>query len=126
MIKKSAVYQEYLITQDVSGSISVLRKFDNVLGSLREIAHKVDFDYDPAWTTRQFGAKLIKEFGENGIAQIGEYGVQVLDSGSIESFKVYDNTIGALREIAQDAGFDYDDAWNTRTFGSKLIDALAE
>ncbi|OOS24102.1 hypothetical protein AZ602_05655 [Moraxella sp. RCAD0137] len=59
------------------------------------------------------------------MAQIGEYGVQVLDSGSIESFQLYDNTKAALREIADSIGFEYDDGWNTRQFGSKLIDALA-
>ncbi len=125
MTKKSAVYQEYLIAQDVSGSIKVLRKFDNVKASLRAIADEVGFEYDDTWTTRQFGTKLIKEYGENGIAQIGEYGVQVLDSGSIESFQLYDNTKAALRDIAAAIGFDYDDNWTTRQFGSKLIDALA-
>lgn len=61
MIKKSAVYQEYLITQDVSGSIKVLRKFDNVKASLRAIADAIGFDYDDNWNTRQFGSKLIDD-----------------------------------------------------------------
>lgn len=125
MTKKSAVCGEYLISQDKSGSINVLRKYDNVIASLRAIADEIGFEYDSNWTTRQFGSKLIKEYGENGIAQVGEYGVQVLSSGSIESFKMYANTKGALREIAEQIGFDYDDSWNTRQFGSKLIDALS-
>lgn len=125
MPKKSAVYGEYLISQDENGSISVLRKYDNVKASLRAIADEVGFAYDDAWTTRQFGTKLVKEYGDNGVAQFGEYGVQVLQSGSIESFKLYDNTKGALREIAEAVGFDYDDNWNTRQFGSKLIGYLS-
>lgn len=125
MSKKSAVYKEYLITQDASGSIQVLREYDNVKASLRAIAENIGFEYDETWTTRQFGSKLVKEYGENGIAQFGEYGVRVLDSGSIESFKLYANTKGALREIAEAVGFDYDENWNTRQFGSKLIDALS-
>lgn len=125
MSAKSAVYGEYLISQDKSGSISVLREYDNVKDSLRAIAQEVGFAYDDAWTTRQFGSKLVKEYGENGVAQFGEYGVRVLDSGSIESFKLYDNTKGALREIAEKIGFDYDKNWNTRQFGSKLITALS-
>lgn len=125
MTKKSAVCGEYLISQDKSGSINVLRKYDNVIASLRAIADEIGFEYDSNWTTRQFGSKIIKEYGENGIAQVGEYGVQVLSSGSIESFKMYANTKGALREIAEQIGFDYDDSWNTRQFGSKLIDALS-
>lgn len=59
MTKKSAVCGEYLISQDKNGSISVLRKFDNVIASLRAIADKVGFEYDDKWTTRQFGSKLI-------------------------------------------------------------------
>lgn len=125
MTKKSAVCGEYLISQDKSGSINVLRKYDNVIASLRAIADEIGFEYDSNWTTRQFGSKIIKEYGENGIAQVGEYGVQVLSSGSIESFKMYANTKGALREIAEQIGFDYDDSWNTRQFGLKLIDALS-
>lgn len=125
MIKKSAVYQEYLICQDENNSIKVLRQYDNVIASLRVIADEIGFDYDDKWNTRRFGATLVREYGENGIAQIGEYGVQVLPSGSIQSFKEYNNTIGALREIAELIGFEYDPKWNTRHFGSKLIDALS-
>lgn len=125
MPKKSAVYGEYLISQDQSGAIQVLREFDNVKASLRAIADEVGFEYDEKWNTRQFGNNLVKEYGENGVAQVGENGVQVLSSGSIASFKLYDNTKGALREIAEKAGIDYDDSWTTRQFGSKLIDALS-
>ncbi|MBR4802355.1 MAG: hypothetical protein IK041_06055 [Bacteroidales bacterium] len=46
------------------------------------------------------------------------------ESGSIRVFKTYDNTKDALRTIAKEAGFDYDEKWNTRTFGAKLIDFL--
>lgn len=125
MAKKSAIYGEYLISKDDNGSISVLRKYDNVIASLRAIADEVGFSYDKKWNTRQFGNNLVKAHGENGVAQFGEYGVQVLDSGSIESFKLYDNTKEALREIAQTIGFAYDNNWTTRQFGSKLIDHLS-
>ena len=56
----------------------------------------------------------------------GEYVVSVLDSGSIEIYRIYDNVKGALREIAEKEGFEYDSAWNTRQFGSKLVDFLTE
>ncbi|MFC0819460.1 hypothetical protein [Moraxella marmotae] len=125
MAKKSAVYGEYLILQNQSGTIQVLREFDNVKASLRAIADAVGFEYEDSWNTRQFGSKLVKEYGENGVAHFGEYGVQVLNSGSILSFKSYSNTKGALREIAKKAGIAYDENWTTRQFGSKLIDALS-
>ena len=54
----------------------------------------------------------------------GEYMLGVLESGSIEVYRVYDNVKGALREIAEKEGFEYDPEWNTRQFGSKLIDFL--
>lgn len=54
----------------------------------------------------------------------GEYMLSVLESGSIEVYHVYDNVKGALREIAEKEGFEYDPEWNTRQFGSKLIDFL--
>jgi hypothetical protein len=56
----------------------------------------------------------------------GEYVVSVLDSGSIEIYRIYDNVKGALREIAEKEGFEYAPAWNTRQFGSKLVDFLTE
>ncbi len=54
----------------------------------------------------------------------GEYMLGVLESGSIEVYRVYDNVKGALREIAEKEGFEYDPEWNTRQFGSKLVDFL--
>lgn len=56
----------------------------------------------------------------------GEYVLSVLDSGSIEVYKIYDNVKGALREVAEMEGFEYDTNWTTRQFGSKLIDFLNE
>lgn len=125
MLKKSATYGEYLILQDQSGSIKVLCQFDNVIASLRQIAKEVGFSYDDSWNTRHFGKKLVQEYGDGDIAQFGEYGVRILPSGSVQSFKIYNNTKGALREIAKEIGFEYDDKWNTQNFGSKLINALS-
>lgn len=54
----------------------------------------------------------------------GEYMIGVLESGSIEVYRVYDNVKGALREIAEKEGFEVDPAWNTRQLGAKLIDFI--
>ena len=56
----------------------------------------------------------------------GEYVVSVLDIGAIEVYRIYDNVKGALREIAEKEGFEYDPAWTTRQLGSKLVDFLNE
>ncbi len=58
------------------------------------------------------------------LATSGEYMLGVLQSGSIEVYRVYDNVKGALREIAGKEGFEYDPEWNTRQFGSKLVDFI--
>lgn len=54
----------------------------------------------------------------------GEYIIQREDSGNIVVYRIYDNAKGALREVAEKEGFEYDPEWNTRQFGSKLIDFL--
>ncbi len=56
----------------------------------------------------------------------GEYVVTVLDNGSIELYRIYDNVKGGLREAAEAVGFEYDPEWNTRQLGSKLIDFVNE
>ena len=37
----------------------------------------------------------------------GEYVLSVLESGSIEVYRKYDNVKGALREVAEKEGFEY-------------------
>lgn len=122
MAKKSAISGEYIITQEDNGTIRVCQIFDNVKGSLREASKSVGFDYDPGWTTQQFGSKLVKEFGDGHSAEVGEYTIVKRDSGSIESYRVHGNTIAALRKIASETGLKAEPKWNTRTFGSVLID----
>ena len=124
MAKKSAISGEYVITVEDSGSIRVCKIFDNVKGSLRECAEAKNFQYDPNWNTRTFGAKLIKEFGEGNQAEIGEYTIVKRDSGSIETYRIYANTKGALREIAAKVGFTINESSNTRQNGSKLVDFI--
>ena len=58
------------------------------------------------------------------IARSGEYAILQTEDGSIITDKINDNVKGALREIAVSIGFEYDTAWTTRQFGSKLIDEL--
>ena len=64
MAKKSAISGEYMLSVQESGSIEVYRVYDNVKGALREVAEKEGIEYDPDWTTRQFGSKLIDFINE--------------------------------------------------------------
>ena len=124
MAKKSAISGEYIIQVEDSGSVVVYRVFDNVKASLREAAEVKGFEYDTKWNTRQFGKKLCQEYGNGTSATIGDYVILVKEDGGIETYRTYENTKGALREIAEKVGFAYDTEWNTRQFGNKLIDAL--
>lgn len=92
---------------------------------------KIGFEADPAWNTRQFGRKLIESINgdaaktkEYTYAESGEYVIFQTEEGSIQVYRDYDNVKEALREISEKIGFEYDPAWTTRQFGSKLIDEL--
>lgn len=122
--KKSAIYGEYMLGVFDNGSIEVYRVYDNTKGALREIAEQENFEYDPNWNTRQFGDKLCRQFGDGKEALVGCYNIYLRDSGTVDVYRTYDNVKGALREIAEKKGFEYDPEWNTRQFGSKLIDFL--
>lgn len=125
--KKSAISGEYIITVKANNSVEVFRIYDNVRGSLREAADAAGFKYDPDWNTRRFGLMFVKAYGQGtNQATIGEYTVTLRPSGAIETYRIYSNTKGALREIAGEIGFNYDESWNTQQFGSKLVDYINE
>jgi len=124
MAKKSAISGEYIVTVEDSGTVRVCKIYDNVIGALRECAELNSFAYDDKWNTRRFGATLIREFGEGNMAEIGEYTIVKRDSGSIEIYRTYANTMQALREIAANVGFEIIEKSNTRQNGSKLVDFI--
>ncbi len=124
MAKKSAISGEYIITVEDSNSGRVCKIADNVIGAMRECATQNGMEYDPKWTTRQFGAALIKKFGEGNLAEVGEFTITKRDSGSFEIYQVFGTTKAALREISEKIGFEYDPKWTTRQFVSKLVDYI--
>ncbi len=56
--------------------------------------------------------------------KIGEYAIAEDENGSFHVMKIFDNTKGALRDISEQIGFEYDGNWTTRQFGAKLINEL--
>lgn len=123
-LKKGAISGEYLIGVYENNSVIVFRVYENTKGALREVAEEKNFEVDPKWNTRQFGAKICKEFGNGKQAIVGCYNIKVQDSGSIEVYRTYENTKGALREVAEKIGFEYDSNWTTQQLGSKLVDFI--
>ncbi len=124
MAKKSAISGEYIITVEDSGTVRVCKIYDNVMGSLREVAESKGFAIDPKWNTQETGRRIVNEFGDGKMAEIGEYVVTRRDSGKIETYRTYANTLGALREIAAQIGFEINEKSNTRQNGSKLVDFI--
>lgn len=68
--KKVVAYGEYIIFRDDSGSITVLRNYDNVIESLRAISAEIGFKYEENWNTRTFGNKLIDELSKDMAKEI--------------------------------------------------------
>ncbi len=67
-IKKSATYGDYTINIASNNSVTVLKggvACDNAKGALREVAALVGFEVDAAWTTQQFGSKLVDFLNAN-------------------------------------------------------------
>lgn len=124
MAQKSAISGEYIITIEDSGTVRVCKIYNNVIGSLREIAATRNFEVDPKWNTQDLGRKIVKEFGDGSVAEIGEYVVTRRSNGKIETYRTYANTLGALREIAGLVGFEINEKSNTRQNGSKLVDFI--
>ena len=65
---------------------------------------------------------MVKQYKD--VVATDVYIVALYDNKSIDVYDRYENAKGALRQIADENGFDYDDNWNTRQFGKKLIDGL--
>ena len=71
MAKEKATYQNHTITIESNGSIKVMCNdivCKNAVGTLRNIADAVGFQYDDNWNTRQFGKKMIDFLNKNHIS----------------------------------------------------------
>ena len=67
-MKKQAIYGDYVISIAANNSVSVTYQgevFDNTKAALREIAGQAGFAYEKAWTTQQFGSKLVDFLNAN-------------------------------------------------------------
>lgn len=71
----------------------LIGKCGNTKDALRDIAKKINFQYDENWNTRTFGSKIIASLGgkEDGFVIKDEYIVLKHQSGRISVFKVDPN-----------------------------------
>ncbi len=131
--KNEIIIGEYLVVEDIKGSFYVRKTYSNTKGALREIADKIDFEYDDNWNTRQFGAKLIGELkGEKmpakgtAHAEYGSFVIYRTEEVSIVVYTDYENTKQGLREIAGLIDLDYDANLTTRQLGTRIIKRAEE
>jgi hypothetical protein len=125
-IKQVATTEEYIVVRYEDDSIGVYNRYGNVKAALREIAIEHGFEYDPSWTTRQFGKKLIEGVG-NGAPAIADndYIVYIDANGTVIcGRKTEGSAKGALRMIAEKYSITYEEGWNTQQFGRKVIEHL--
>lgn len=124
MAIKSAISGEYIITQEDNGAIRICQIFDNIEESLLDAAKFIKLKIDPNWDTVRLGEELVSLYGEGDgkRANIGEYTILNEKDGEIETYRVHGNTMKALLKIAEEISFNPNPKWNTRIFGSKLID----
>ncbi len=125
-IKQVATTEDYIVARYEDDSIGVYNRYGNTKGALREIAEVQGFEYDPTWTTRQFGKKLIDAV-DNGAPAIANdhYIVYIDTNGTIICGERFEgDTKEGLRSIARKYNIFYEKGWNTHQFGRKVIEHL--
>ena len=124
-IKQVATTEDYIVARYEDDSIGVYNRYGNTKGALREIAEAQGFEYDPTWTTRQFGKKLIDALGNGAAIADNDYIVYIDANGTVIcGRKTEGSAKGALRMIAQKYSIIYEEGWNTQQFGRKVIEHL--
>ena len=125
-IKQVATTEDYIVARYEDDSIGVYNRYGNTKGALREIAEVQGFEYDPTWTTRQFGKKLIDAV-DNGAPAIANdhYIVYIDTNGTIICGERFEgDTKERLRSIARKYNISYEKGRNTHQFGRKVIECL--
>jgi len=123
---KSIIAGEYILQIADNGHVDVVRVFRNAYKTMTDIAAENNFEVEEKWNTQTLGSKLVKQFGDGKTAKFKDITINKMESGKIEIFQECKNTIEALRTIAKQMNFEYDDNWNTQTFGAKMAAYLEE
>ena len=104
----------------------MLRVFRNAKAIMTKIANTHNFTIEEKWNTQDFGRHLVKAFGDGKTAKFDDITVNRMADGKIEIYQECKNVKAALRTIADQMSFEYDEGWNTQQFGAKLATYLEE
>ncbi len=97
-------------------------------GKVKKNATKADMESMIAYHRNDGEARPAQsETNVKKSANYDDYTIVVMSDNKVVVVKgddFCDNTKGALREVSEKVGFDYDKNWTTQQFGSKLVDFL--
>ena len=101
---QEVIYNEDTLIRVKEGRVTIYRVHptDSVKATLRELSEQHGFDYQTEWNTRNFGAKLIADFGGKTEALVGSYLIRKLDSGTIKVYRICDKVKNELVQIAEE------------------------
>lgn len=105
---QEVIYNEDTLIRVKEGRVTIYRVHptDSVKATLRELSEQHGFDYQTEWNTRNFGAKLIADFGGKTEALVGSYLIRKLDSGTIKVYRICDKVKNELVQIAEELGIE--------------------
>jgi len=126
MAKQSVIAGEYVLQIEDNGHVNVVRVPRNAKATMIKISEKKGFKYDPKWNTQYFGYALCKEFGDKWSVKFDDITITRQKDNKIEIFQECRPVKGALKEICEKMGFEYDYEWNTQYFGYRVVKYLSE
>ena len=105
---QEVIYNEDTLIRVKEGRVTIYRVHptDSVKATLRELSEQHGFDYQTEWNTRNFGAKLIADFGGKAEALIGSYLIRKIEGGAIEVYRICDEVKNELIRMSQELGID--------------------
>ncbi len=119
---KSTTIGEYIIEIADKGTVKVYRIPKVAKTALKDCADKAGVSYTDTATTQSLGKKILTNCCDGEASgTIGEYHLERRDDGHIDVYQEYSNTKGALREISELIGFEYDKEWGTQQFGANIV-----
>lgn len=126
MAKQSVKAGEYILQIEDNGHVNVVRIPKNAKAAMIKIAEEKGLQYDPKWNTQYFGYALCKEYGDKWTATFDDITITRQKNNKIEIVQECKPVKGALKDICDKMGFEYDPTWSTQYFGYRVAKYLVE